>query len=217
MFIIANLINPPCPMQTLKEETRRRILDVARREFIAHGASGTSIRTIAHKAGMTVGNVYNYFRSKDELFREVLRPLIDRLDSYLLSHNKEQHLRLDVFDMEEPQNEYLIAMHTLIRSFRPELRLLLSGAEGTSLAGYKERITDHQTRIGTEYLRLMKERYPHLNTDISPFLLRIAASTWVAIFCELVYHEEYTEEEIELALRQYARYGIAGWKALMQP
>ena len=92
-------------MQTLKDDIRQRILVTAREEFIAHGVRCTSIRTVAHKAGVAVGNVYNYFRSKDELFCEVLRPLISALHRYILSHNEERHLNIDVFSVSEFQDE----------------------------------------------------------------------------------------------------------------
>ena len=203
-------------MQTLKDNIRQRILVVAREEFITYGVKRTSIRMIAHKAGIAIGNVYNYFGSKDHLFREVLRPLINALNVYILSHNEEQHLDIEVFNAKKFQDEYIMAMKTLVKTFRHELRLLLFNAEGTSLAGYKDKIIEHQTKIGTEYLQLMKERYPHIDIDISPFFLHIASSTWMSIFSELVEHDEYTEQEIERALEQYAAYSMAGWKELMK-
>ena len=204
-------------MQKLKDDIRLRIVAVAREEFIAHGARSTSIRTVARRAGIAAGNVYNYFRSKDELFCEVLRPLLNELNRYILSHNEERHLCIEVFDALDFQNEYIGAMKRMVRLYRPELRLLLFNAEGTSLAGYKERIAEHQLKAGTEYLRLMKARYPHINIDISPFFLHIASSMWVNIFCELVEHEDYDEDEVNSALRQYTAYSMAGWKELMRP
>lgn len=72
-------------------------------------------------------------------------------------------------------------------------------------------------QVGMEYLRLMKERYPHLDINMSPFFLHLTCSAWLTLFCELVEHEEYSEEEIRLALQQYVTYGMAGWKELMKP
>lgn len=204
-------------MQKLKDDIRQRIVAVAREEFIAHGARCTSVRTVARRAGIAVGNVYNYFRSKNELFCAVLQPLLDELNRYILSHNEERHLCIEVFDTFDFQNEYIGEMKRMVRLYRPELRLLLFNAEGTSLAGYKERIVEHQLKAGKEYLRLMKARYPHINIDISPFFLHIASSMWVNIFCELVEHEDYDESEVNSALEQYAAYSMAGWRELMKP
>ena len=204
-------------MQTLKTDIKQRILQVAHREFIKNGVQRTCIRNVARKAGVTVGNLYHYFDSKDTLFCAVLQPLLTALDRYILSHNDEEFLSINVFDLRQQQVNHIMAMLTLVKQFRPELRLLLFNAKGTSLEGYKNKIIDHQMKAGMEYLRLMKERYPHINTDISPFLTHLTCSTWMTLFCELVEHEDYSEEKIKLALEQYVTFGMAGWKELMKP
>ena len=61
-------------MQIQKDEIRNRILAVASREFINNGVKHTSIKTIASKANVAVGNVYNYYKGKDDLLRAVLAP-----------------------------------------------------------------------------------------------------------------------------------------------
>ena len=204
-------------MQTLKTDIKQRILQVAHREFIKNGVQRTCIRNVARKAGVTVGNLYHYFDSKDTLFCAVLQPLLTALDRYILSHNDEEFLSINVFDLRQQQVNHITTMLTLVKQFRPELRLLLFNAKGTSLEGYKNKIIDHQMKAGMEYLRLMKERYPHINTDISPFLTHLTCSTWMTLFCVLVEHEDYSEEKIKLALEQYVTFGMAGWKELMKP
>ena len=204
-------------MQTLKDDIRQRIIATARAEFIEHGVRCTSIRTVARKSGVAVGNLYNYFSSKDELFCEVLRPLTKALNKHILSHNDEKFLSIDVFNMRQHQIDYIFAMLAIIKDFRPELRLLLFNSEGTSLQGYKDKMVDRQMQVGIEYIRLMKERYPHLNSNISPLLIHITCSTWITVFCEIVEHEEYSDEDIKVALEQYMDFSMAGWKALMKP
>jgi transcriptional regulator, TetR family len=204
-------------MQTLKDDIRQRIIATARAEFIAHGVRCTSIRTMARKSGVAVGNLYNYFKSKDELFCEVLRPLTKALNKHILSHNDEKFLSIDVFNMRQHQIDYIFAMLAIIKDFRPELRLLLFNSEGTSLQGYKDKMVDRQMKVGMEYLRLMKERYPHLNANISPFLVHIICSTWITAFCEIVEHEDYSDEDIKVAMEQYMDFSMAGWKALLKP
>lgn len=204
-------------MQTLKTDIRQRILQVAHQEFVRNGVQRTRMRDVAHKVGVTVGNLYHYFDSKDTLFCAVLQPLLTALDRYILSHNDEEHLSLEVFDMRQQQINHIFALHALVRQFRSELRLLLFNAEGTSLEGYKNKISEHQMQVGMEYLRLMKERYPHINTNISPFLIHLTSSAWTTLFCELVEHEDYSEEEVRQALIQYVNFGMAGWRELMKP
>ncbi len=58
-------------MQILKANTRNRILIVARQQFEQKGYSKTSMREIADLVGIGVGNIYNYFTNKNDLFCEV--------------------------------------------------------------------------------------------------------------------------------------------------
>jgi AcrR family transcriptional regulator len=50
---------------------RAQILEGARRAFIAGGFRGTSVPAIASEAGVSVGLIYRYFPSKEELFLEL--------------------------------------------------------------------------------------------------------------------------------------------------
>ncbi len=58
------------PPDTSSEETRRRILDAARRCFASNGYEATSNRQLADSAGLTTGAIYHYFGSKQDLFAE---------------------------------------------------------------------------------------------------------------------------------------------------
>ncbi len=54
-------------MQTLKEDVRERIVDSAKKEFLEKGIDRSSMRDIAAGSNMTVGNLYRYFKNKEEL------------------------------------------------------------------------------------------------------------------------------------------------------
>lgn len=203
-------------MQTLKDQTKEKILIGARDEFVAKGFSKSSMRAIAQKAGISVGNIYKYFESKDALFRAMLYLAIREIEELIQSHNNENNLTLSVFTSEE-STIYMQNMLSIVRRKRPELRLLLFGAEGTSLANYRDSIVESQVSVGKEYIRLMKEKYPHLDDNISPFFLRLNSLTWCSIFFELVKHDNYTEEEIRKTIEQYVHFSTAGWKELLRP
>jgi AcrR family transcriptional regulator len=53
------------------EAMRERILEGGRRAFVAGGFRGTSVPSIAAEAGVSVGLIYRYFPSKEELFLEL--------------------------------------------------------------------------------------------------------------------------------------------------
>jgi AcrR family transcriptional regulator len=58
-------------MQIRKPEIRKRLLDIARGAFLTGEFETVTLRTIAREAGITVGNLYHYFRNKDDLYMAV--------------------------------------------------------------------------------------------------------------------------------------------------
>lgn len=60
-----------------KEEKRAEILKAAARVFVEYGFDGAKIEDIAKAAGIGKGTVYEYFESKTDLFREMLRNSVE--------------------------------------------------------------------------------------------------------------------------------------------
>ena len=64
-------------MSTIRERNKEKILRAASEEFADKGFAATKTSDIAAKAGLPKPNVYYYFKSKDNLYREVLESIID--------------------------------------------------------------------------------------------------------------------------------------------
>jgi AcrR family transcriptional regulator len=67
----------PSPEGPRGEQTRRLIVDTAVRLFREQGYDRTTMRAIAQAAGLSVGNAYYYFPSKDHLVQEFYRRIQD--------------------------------------------------------------------------------------------------------------------------------------------
>ena len=57
--------------EQLRADSQRRLLAAARTTFVRLGFDRATVRDIAEEAGVAQGLLYNYFRSKDDLLREV--------------------------------------------------------------------------------------------------------------------------------------------------
>ena len=57
------------------DRRKRRVEDGALRLFRARGYHGVGLREIADEAGVSLGNVYNYYAGKEELFQSLLARL----------------------------------------------------------------------------------------------------------------------------------------------
>jgi AcrR family transcriptional regulator len=62
-----------------RTDIKPRIVHAARKHFLESGVDGASLRAIAREAGTNVGMIHYYFRTKDDLFLEVVEELYVKL------------------------------------------------------------------------------------------------------------------------------------------
>jgi AcrR family transcriptional regulator len=64
-------------MASKGEKTRADIVDCARTLFYEHGYDGTSFSQIVDATGLFRGNIYHYFKTKDEILAAVVERYLD--------------------------------------------------------------------------------------------------------------------------------------------
>jgi AcrR family transcriptional regulator len=67
------------------EKNKSRIEEAARQLFIKQGFHATSMRNIASRAGTSLGNVYNYYRTKEEILGSIINKYQTTIDGRLRS------------------------------------------------------------------------------------------------------------------------------------
>jgi AcrR family transcriptional regulator len=67
-----------------RSDIEPRIVTAARRRFLEQGVDGASLRTIAKDAGTSIGMVYYYFKTKDDLFFAVVEEVYVKLLSDMM-------------------------------------------------------------------------------------------------------------------------------------
>ncbi len=201
-------------MQIQKDDIRKIILQVARKEFFDNGFKDTSMRTIAQKADVGLSNIYNYFKNKDEIFREVLSGLLSDLDNVMAEHNCPEGIDLYILNSEEYVRSQIGIFVNLVDNHKDDFRLLLFKSAGSQLENFREEWIERQTKIGKEYMKILKQKYPTVNVDISDFFIHIMSSWFISSISELVMHH-LTQAELEQFITEYMRYSTAGWKSVM--
>ena len=67
------------------EKNKDRIEEAAKKLFIKQGFHATSMRNIAARAGTSLGNVYNYYRTKEEILGSIISKYQTIIDGRLRS------------------------------------------------------------------------------------------------------------------------------------
>lgn len=71
------------------EKTRAGIVDCARQLFYEHGFEGTSFSDIVEASGLYRGNIYHYFKTKDEILAAVVERHLEGYRALLARWEKE--------------------------------------------------------------------------------------------------------------------------------
>lgn len=205
-------------MQIKKDYTREQIVAAAKGIFLKKGFSKTSMRDIAKGAGIGVSNIYNYYDSKDKLFRTILAPLITELEKTMYEHdnanNQEQFIQYlfgegDMF-IEKHVQFYL----KFIINFHDELQLLLYKAQGSSLETYIDEYTEKCTQQVLSSMEDLKRKYPKFCVTHTPFTYHVQ-TVWMFSFISEVIKHQLKPQEIRDAIEDYIQFEFAGWRALM--
>lgn len=116
-------------MQIKKDYTREQIVEIAKRVFLKKGYAKTSMRDIAKGADIGVSNIYNYFKSKDELFRHIVAPLTTELGQMMHEHHnvndQDRFVRYALGESDDMLADNVKEYMRLINNHRGELKLLL--------------------------------------------------------------------------------------------
>lgn len=108
-------------------ERIRKIEDAALKLFVTQGFNGVGLRTIAGAAGVSLGNIYNYFKNKEAIFESIIdrlhtdfsspaQPLAEFLKTSRFPDDLEQ-FGLAVGKMVEAHKDYLTLIYVDIAEF----------------------------------------------------------------------------------------------------
>lgn len=202
-------------MQRPKEDIKKHIQITAQELFLQKGYQKASMREIAEKSGVGLGNIYNYYANKDELFRTIVSPVIAAFEKMLQNHHGNHGE--DVMNMcsetyfRETFNEYM----SLMKKFHSLLEILLFRAQGSSLEHFRIDYTERSTEIVKVWFADVKSKYPALNTSVSDFFIHLHGVWMFVLFEELIMHHIQLPD-METIISEYIQFEIQGWRYIIK-
>ena len=165
-------------MQVLKEEVRRKIKKAALYEFERNGYQKTSMRSVALSAGVTVGNLYRYFKNKDDIFNVIIQPAFQEIYKFI---NEFARYKNTIFSEKKQKDNFIKTFEeSLIRIYiqhRSELVILLNGSKGSQMENAREQI------IFLIAGRIKKEAFPRMEKKRimaeDDFLAQVLAASFI--------------------------------------
>ena len=66
------------------KSTHELILNTALQMFLEKGFENTSLRDVCKKCNVTTGAFYKHFKDKEDVFCQIVQPVIDKIDAYFV-------------------------------------------------------------------------------------------------------------------------------------
>ena len=202
--------------QNDNRETRKHLLECAKKEFLEKGYMKASLRNICKEAGVTTGALYFFFKDKDDLLAELVVEPLRQLYAVMEEHyaaemrNEDQVAQLELADDGD-----LEASREIIRRMyanRDTFLLLLTKSQGSRFETWLEEVVDISEQ---QYRRLCDmvtnaTGKPRIDDYMTHWMAHIMVDTFVHLFL----HE--TEESVALKhVDALTRYLIRGWMGMM--
>jgi hypothetical protein len=158
--------------QYKKDEIKKKIHSAARCIFAEKGYENASISDIAAKATVSVGNIYRYYKGKDDIFYAVVPPdFIDWIKSSLV--NKITAAK-DITLSEVHSHEFLFINEAFIEfmaSNREIILIVFMGAKGTRYESLKDDTIDYLIKAVKEHYSSQDNRI--INDIKNDFIIRM--------------------------------------------
>lgn len=172
-------------------ETKRKIIESAKKEFLEKGFVNASLRRIAANAGLTTGAMYRHFKDKDALFCALVDNAIEVTTKVVMNADVMTHMK-DCNPMgkehEAKENQILRDYIDYVYSDFDAFILLVSKASGSTHEYFVEEISDLYTKNCMKTLNwLYEEKF--VKKQLDELTIHVIASSFINAFKEMITHK----------------------------
>lgn len=196
------------------KETRKKLLDSAKQEFLDKGYMKASLRNICKNAGVTTGALYFFFQDKEDLLRQLVEVPLQRLASLIQSHLSDE-LNMDTaFVSLGDDSEDIQAAREIVHFMYQHsdiFQILLTKSQGSVYEDIVSRFADW----GEQHYNVLAEMTAAKLGVSKPdhYMIHWMAHMQVDAFIHLFTHEP-DEEKAVSHMEEIVVYLVSGWNGL---
>ncbi len=181
-------------------ETKEKILQVARNEFLSKGFKNASMRSIAKEVGITATALYRHYAGKEEIFDAVVGPAVNAWKRFCESERvRETDMGLSkgpdaMWNNTSQANMIVDIFYTNYE----EQKLLFLGSEGTKYSGFFQEILAAAEQGTIDFMKEYKKRGGSVN-EVDGKELHLLMSAHYSSYLEMIRHDFTYEEALHYA------------------
>lgn len=195
-------------------ETRNKLLDSAKREFLENGYMKASLRTICKNAGVTTGALYFFFQDKEDLLKQLVEKPLQGLAAVIQSHLSEELNMDEAFASADEASEDIRAageiVHFMYQNY-DVFEILLTKSQGSAYEDIVSRFADWGEEHYNALAELMAAKLGVSKPD--QYMIHWMAHMQVDAFIHLFTHEP-DEDRAVRHMEEIVVYLVSGWNGL---
>ncbi|MDE6313113.1 MAG: TetR/AcrR family transcriptional regulator [Lachnospiraceae bacterium] len=196
-----------------EKETRNKLLESAKAEFMEKGYTGASLRNICKNAGVTTGALYFFFQDKEDLFASLVADPLQELITLMSEHYQSEvdtekiedfYKNRDFSEDLQISNKVIAYMYQNYDAFL----LLLNRAQGSKY----ENVVDEFVAVSEKHYHMMADRWCETfgKPAVEDYMIHWIAHMQIDAFAHLLLHEP-NKEKAQRHIVKIVRYLIVGW------
>ena len=198
-------------MSETAAETKQKLLESAKKEFLEKGFTGASLRTIAANAGVTTGAMYRHFKDKDTFFCALVDDVIDYVTQMVMLANTDNHQLFDNMSIKNHmsfENESAKSLINYMYDNFDAFTLLLTKSAGSTHEFFRDEICDLYTKNFDIICKWMYKQ-KIATKKIPQMTVHTIASTVINAYCEIVLHKLDKKEALAYieSIVEFTNYG----------
>ncbi len=200
-----------------KTQTHERIVQAAMKEFLDKGYAQASMKSVADAVGMTSAALYRHFRDKQDMFAELVKPGIARIEEWRGRHMEfsYEHIDKDTFaemwDASSGVSDVGLILDIMYEM--PDVfRLLICCSAGTPYEMYIHDMVEENTDDMMKFLQVCRSQ--GIKTyDISRDEMHMLVSAYMSALLQPIEHE-YSKEDAKRYLKTMMDFFTPGWRLI---
>ena len=173
------------------KETREKLIESAKAEFMEKGYNKASLRSICANAGVTTGALYFFFEDKADLYKAIVGKPVDKLFEIMQAHFDEDDeiIASPDYDVEDDDHSEVaqLLIHHIYSNYDAAI-LLLTKSQGSEYENIVDRIVDFTESKSVETMEKMAAQKGKKN-KVNRYMLHLVIHVVVDSFVHLVTHE----------------------------
>jgi len=203
-------------MQKLKNTIRKQIVKAAMEVFKKNGFEKTTMATIAEEAKISTGNIYRYYKNKEDLFYNIIPQDLADVVLSLFKSKIESLSGIEDINSLDSKAEYHIYSEKLLDlciENRDKIIILMNKAKGTEYADFNLKIIALMENLAVDYAKSINKNYKV--TKAKKISLHLIYTSFLHNLINILKTCD-KSEELKIILEEYTKYHLSGLKAFFQ-